>query len=96
MAHNCKSGPDTADGACDCGADGTASEEEALAAAEEAGLNRAALAALLQDAGGVLASAYAHIAAACRWGFRALAAPSDMAFLWSVASHPAQLQATCM
>ena len=48
-------------------AGGDAIEEGALALAEEAGLNRAALAALLRDADGGLASAYADIAAACRW-----------------------------
>lgn len=68
MACMCGVGPDTAGGARGCGADGAASEEDALAATEEAGLNRGALASLLQDAGGALASAYTHIAAACRWG----------------------------
>lgn len=47
-------------------ADGQASEEDVLAAAEAAGLNRAALAALLQDAEGGMAAAAAGVAAACR------------------------------
>ncbi|KAK9830935.1 hypothetical protein WJX81_007880 [Elliptochloris bilobata] len=46
--------------------DGDASEEDVLAAAEEAGLNHAALVALLQDVDGGLAVTHASIAAACR------------------------------
>jgi len=63
----------TVEGAVSCGvtwrarrADGQASEGDVLAAAEAAGLNRAALAALLQDSEGGLAAAAAGVAAACR------------------------------